>query len=31
VEYAPTAQILAELHELEMAISAGLAELEEML
>ena len=31
VEYAPTSQILAELHELEMEIGKGLAELEEML
>ena len=31
VEYAPTAQILAELRGLEMEISKGLAELEEML
>ena len=31
VEYAPTAQIMAELNELEMEITAGLAELEEML
>ena len=30
-EYAPTAQIMAELHELEMEITKGLAELEEML
>ena len=31
VEYPPTEQIIAELHELEMEITAGLAELEEML
>ena len=31
VEYAPTSEILADLHELEMQITAGLAELEEML
>jgi len=31
VEYAATAQILAELHELEMEITKGLAELEGML
>jgi type I restriction enzyme M protein len=31
VEYASTAEIMAELHELEMEISKGLAELEEML
>ena len=31
VEYPPTQQLMAELHELEMQISAGLAELEEML
>ena len=31
VEYPPTAQIMADLHELEMEITAGLAELEEML
>ena len=31
VEYAPTAEIMAELHELEMEITKGLAELEEML
>ena len=31
VEYAPTSQILSELHELEMEITKGLAELEEML
>lgn len=31
VEYPPTQQLIAELHELEMQISAGLAELEEML
>lgn len=31
VEYPPTEQIMAELHELEMEITKGLAELEEML
>ena len=31
VEYAPTAEIMAELHELEMEITKGLADLEEML
>lgn len=31
VEYPPTQQLMTELHELEMQISAGLAELEEML
>ena len=31
VEYAPTSEILADLHELEMQITAGLAELEAML
>lgn len=31
VEYPPTAEILADLHELEMQITQGLAELEEML
>ena len=31
VEYPPTEEIMAELHELEMEITAGLAELEEML
>ena len=31
VEYPPTAEIMATLHELEMEITAGLAELEEML
>ena len=31
VEYAPTSQIMAELHELEMEIAKGLAELEGML
>lgn len=31
VEYPPTQEILAELHELEMQITAGLAELEGML
>ena len=31
VEYAPTAEIMADLHELEMEITKGLAELEEML
>lgn len=31
VEYPPTEQIMAELHELEMEITSGLAELEEML
>ena len=31
VEYPSTTEIMAELHELEMEISAGLAELEEML
>ncbi len=31
VEYPSTAEILSDLHELEMAITAGLAELEEML
>ena len=31
VEYASTAEIMADLHELEMEITAGLAELEEML
>lgn len=31
VEYPSTMEIMAELHELEMEISAGLAELEEML
>lgn len=31
VEYPPTQEIMAELHELEMQISTGLAELEEML
>ena len=31
VEYAPTQEIMAELHELEMQITAGLAELEGML
>ena len=31
VEYAPTSQIMAELHELEAEIKKGLAELEEML
>jgi type I restriction enzyme M protein len=31
VEYASTAEIMAELHELEMEISKGLVELEEML
>ena len=31
VEYPSTQEIMAELHELEMQISAGLAELEEML
>ena len=31
VEYPSTAQIMADLHELEMEITAGLAELEEML
>jgi type I restriction enzyme M protein len=31
VEYASTAEIMANLHELEMEITKGLAELEEML
>ena len=31
VEYPPTEEIMAELHELEMEITKGLAELEEML
>ena len=31
VEYPSTQEIMAELHELEMKITAGLAELEEML
>ena len=31
VESAPTSEIMAELHELEMEITKGLAELEEML
>ena len=31
VEYASTAEIMAELHELEMEITKGLAELEGML
>ena len=31
VEYAPTSEIMTELHELEMEITKGLAELEEML
>jgi len=31
VEYPSTAEILADLHELEQRITAGLAELEEML
>ena len=31
VEYPPTQQLMTELHELEMQISKGLAELEEML
>ena len=31
VEYPSTAELLADLHELEMQITAGLAELEEML
>ncbi len=31
VEYPPTAEIMADLHKLEMEITAGLAELEEML
>ena len=31
VEYPPTAEIMADLHELEMEIAKGLAELEEML
>ena len=31
VEYPPTEEIMTRLHELEMEITAGLAELEEML
>lgn len=31
VEYPSTAEIMVDLHELEMEITAGLAELEEML